>query len=254
MWQHRRYTLALTRRDFSARYKQTLLGVGWAVVIPFLTIVVFSVFVQRFAVVSTRGVPYPVWSVVGLLPWTFFSNALSAGGLALLVNRALLNKIYAPRAIYPISSVLLAAIDVLIATSALAVVFAIYRFAPSGTIWITPLVLVVNVMFVVAIVLIVAIIVVYARDLRNALPVVLQLGLFVTPVVYPIERIPEHFRLLYCALNPLGPIIDSYRRTILYGQAPNWTWFGIGSASTVVLFVSAFYVFGRFERGIVDTI
>lgn len=254
LWTHRRLVFALTRRDFFARYKQTVLGLGWAVVIPFLTVVVFSVFVQRFAVVDTHGVPYPVWSFVGLLPWTFFSNALSTGGLALLSNRPLLNKIYAPRAIYPISSVLLAGIDILIACSALAVVFVIYTFLPSRMVWMVPLIALVHVMFIVAIVLIVSIIVVYARDLRNALPVILQLGLFATPVVYPLSRISGSYRLLYCALNPLGPIIDAYRRTILEGRYPDWPTFGVGTASTAVLFVAAFSVFARFERGIVDTI
>jgi ABC-type polysaccharide/polyol phosphate export permease len=252
VWQYRNLVWALTRRDFVARYKQTILGVAWAVIIPFLTVVVFTLFVQRFANVDTHGAPYPLWSFVGLLPWTFFSNAVTNGGTNLISNRSLLNKIYASRAIYPIAGILLAGVDLLISVGALGVLFVVYTYLPSHLFWVVPLVLLVNLIVVTAAVLFVSIVMVYVRDLRNALPVVVQLGLFATPVMYPFAQIPERYRVLYAAANPLGPVIDAYRRVLLFGEYPDWKLFGVGSASAVVMLIVSFSVFSRFERNIAD--
>lgn len=250
--EHRHLVLALARRDFTARYKQTLLGVAWALIVPLITIVVFSLFVQRFAKIDTRGVPYPLWSFVGLLPWTFFSGAVQSGGTNLLSNRPLLNKIYASRAIYPLAGIALSAADLLISAGALGFLFLAYWYAPSPLFWLAIPLLALNVLVVIGVVLIVSILTVYVRDLRNAMPVVLQLGLFATPIVYPLTQIPEQWRSLYCALNPMAPIIDSYRRVLLYGQLPEWTYLGLGTASTLVLLVASLTFFSRYERGVVD--
>jgi ABC-2 type transport system permease protein/lipopolysaccharide transport system permease protein len=250
----RRQIWALTMRDFRARYKQTALGLGWALLLPFLTVAVFGLFVQRFAHANTQGVPYAVWSLLGLTAWNFFANSFNAGGQSLLVNQSLVNKVYSARQIYPIASVLLAAVDGIIAFGALTIVAIVTRFVPAVTAYWLPVVVAVNVTFVVAATMLAAILLVYVRDLRNVVPFILQLGLFATPVVYGLDQISSSYRLLYCFLNPMAPIIESYRQVLLYGGNPPWTYLGAGAATSIALLILAAWVFERLERGIADII
>jgi ABC-type polysaccharide/polyol phosphate export permease len=244
----------LAKRDFTARYKQTVLGVGWAVLLPLLTITVFASFVQRYAHAQTHGVPYLVWSFLGLLPWNLFTNSVNTGGLSLIANQPLLNKVYSPRQIYPVAAVLLASIDALISAGVLAVVFAVTTTAPAVTLYWAPLLIAVELVFTTAVTVLVSIVVVYVRDLRNIIPTALQLGLFATPVVFGLDQVAPGFRLFYCFLNPMAPVIDGLRRTVLYGQNPDAAQLGAGAASTFVLLLISFRVFRRLERGIVDII
>lgn len=245
---------ALTRRDFTGRYKQTALGLAWAVLMPLTTVTVFALFVQRFAGADTHGVPYVLWAYVGLLPWAFFSSSISTGGTSLLSNQSLLNKLYTRRQIYPVAGVLLAGVDTLISAGVLALLFLVTGVAPAATSYWLPLIALVNVVFVVGATLLVSIVVVYVRDLRTVLPVVLQLGLFATPVVYALDRIPAPYRLPYCILNPTAPMIDSYRRVVLFGRAPDWPLFAAGVAGAVAFLLMGAWAFNRLERGIVDII
>lgn len=249
----RRQVWALARRDFTARYKQTALGIGWAVLLPLLTVLVFGVFVQRFARADTHGAPYILWSFLGLIGWTFFANAATTGGMSLLTNQSLLNKVYSARQIYPVAGVVLAALDAVISLFVLGVLFALTGTAPKATIYWMPVVVAVELVFVVAAILLLSILIVYVRDLRNVIPFILQLGLFATPVVYGLDKIAPDYRLLYCTLNPLAPVIESYRRVLLYGEGPS-PYLVAGAATSVVLLVVASWVFARFERGIVDII
>jgi ABC-type polysaccharide/polyol phosphate export permease len=245
---------ALARRDFTARYKQTALGLGWALLLPLITVLVFGVFVQRFAKADTNGAPYVVWSYIGLIPWMFFSSSIGTGGLSLLSNQPLLNKVHSARQIYPVAGVMLAGVDALISVFALSVICLVTGYLPEGTAYWVPLIMVVNVVFVVGATLLASIFIVYVRDLRNVIPVMLQLGLFATPVVYALDKIAPHERLVYCFLNPMAPMIDSYRRALVFGQNPQWKLFGAGTFSSVVLLIVAAWVFARLERGIVDII
>jgi ABC-2 type transport system permease protein/lipopolysaccharide transport system permease protein len=134
------------------------------------------------------------------------------------------------------------------------VLFVVTRFVPAATsFWIVPIALV-NVVFVIGVTLLVSIVVVYVRDLRTVLPVVLQLGLFATPVVYALDQIPAAYRVPYCLLNPMAPLIDSYRRAVLFGEAPDWPLFGAGVAGTAAFLLLGAWAFDRLERGVVDII
>jgi ABC-type polysaccharide/polyol phosphate export permease len=164
----------------------------------------------------------------------------------------LLNKVYCPREVFPIASVCVAGIDTTIATSVLALLFVLEGFAPHATtVWL-PVLLLVQVAFTVGVVLLVSSLLVYLRDLRHLLSIGLQLALFATPVAYGIEAIPEERRSLYALLNPLAPVIDGYRRTILYGQAPDWGLLGLGAITATVLLVGGSVVFKKLETGIAD--
>lgn len=250
----RHQVFALVQRDFTARYKQTKFGFGWALLLPLLTILVFGVFVQRIAKADTHGVPYVLWSLVGLVAWNFFANAVNNGGQSLLTNQSLVNKVYSARQIYPVAGVLLAGVDAVVSLVALGVVCLITGFLPAATSYWVPVLAAVMLLFTAGVVLLVSILIVYVRDLRNMVPFVLQLGLFATPVVYGLDQVPQAYRLLYCFLNPMAGVIDGLRRAVLYGQNPDAAYLGAGAATAVVLFVGACWVFARFERGIVDII
>jgi ABC-2 type transport system permease protein/lipopolysaccharide transport system permease protein len=252
LWLSREMVRSLTEREMRARYKQTFLGIAWAVVAPFLLMIVFTVFFTRAAHVHTEGAPYALFSYLGLLPWSFFSTSISQGGVSLVVNQPLLNKVYCPREVFPLACVCLAAIDMTIATSALLVLFGIERYAPQGTTAWVPLILLLQLTFTAAVAMITSAVTVYFRDLRTALPLALQLGLFATPVAYGLSTIPEGMRPLYAIVNPLASVIDAYRRTVLYGLAPNWGLFGLSALSTLVLLAGGYWWFKKMEGGIAD--
>jgi len=252
LWRARELVRSMAEREMRARYKQTVLGFAWAVVIPVVYMVVFTVFFRRVANVNTRGVPYALFTYVGLLPWTFFSSSLSLGGTSLLTNLSILNKVYCPREIFPFASVSVAAIDTTVATGVLGVLFAVTTFMPKATIVWVPVLLAVQVAFTLGVVLLFSSIIVYVRDLRHLLPIALQLGLFATPVAYGLEAIPSRWQWLYALLNPLGPVIDGYRRTVLFGQAPDMLLLGLSALTATVLLVAGYAAFKRLETGIAD--
>jgi ABC-2 type transport system permease protein/lipopolysaccharide transport system permease protein len=252
VWSSRELVRTLAEREIRARYKQALLGFSWAVITPLVLMVVFTVFVRRVAVVDTGDVPYPLFAYLGLLPWTFFSTSLSAGGQSLVTNSALLNKIYCPREVFPLASVIVAGVDTVISTAILGVLFVVFTFAPTITsLWI-PLLLLVQIGFTIAVTLIISGVLVYLRDLRQALPLILQFGLFATPVAWGIDVVPSSLQLPYSIINPLAPVIDGYRRSILFGQAPQWDLLLPAAASTVVMLVVGYKVFKRLETGFAD--
>jgi ABC-type polysaccharide/polyol phosphate export permease len=252
LWWARHLVRTLAERDFRVRYKQTLLGVAWAVLTPLALMVVFTVFFQRVAKVDTAGAPYALFSYLGLLPWTFFSSSVSQGGSTLLTNNQLLNKVYCPREVFPLATVATAAFDTLIATCVLGLLFAGFTFMPAGGIMWLPLLLAIQVAFTVGAGLLLSAIVVYFRDLRQVTPMALQLGLFATPVAYGLDVIPSGWQPLYSAINPLGPVIDSYRQTILFGEAPPGGLLAIAAVSALVWLVGGFLLFKRLETGFAD--
>jgi ABC-type polysaccharide/polyol phosphate export permease len=252
LWRSRELVRTLVERELRARYKQTILGFSWAIVIPVVYMLVFTLFFRRIADIGTEGVPYALFTYVGLLPWTFFSNAVSLGGLSIVANLSLLNKVYCPREVFPLASTGVAAVDTTIATSVLVVLFAINTFMPTGTIVWVPVLFAVQLAFTLGVVLLLSSLIVYVRDLRHLLGIGLQVGLFATPVAYGLNEIPSGFRPIYCLLNPLAPVIDGYRRTVLLGQQPEWGLLGLGAITAVVLLVGGYMAFKRLETRFAD--
>lgn len=242
----------LAERDIRVRYKQTVLGLAWAVLSPVLLMVVFIAAFSHGLHVNTDGMPYPLFSYLGLLPWTFFSTSVSVGGQSLVANIALLNKIYCPREVFPLAAVLVGIVDTTIATLVLGILFAQSGTAPAATsVWI-PVLFLIQFTFTVGVVLFISIMLVYFRDLRQIVPIILQAGLFVTPVAYGLQVIPAHLRPLYSALNPLGPVIDGYRRAILLGHNPQLGLLGIAAISAVAWLVVGYLIFKRMETRVAD--
>ena len=252
VWQGRELVRTLAERDFRVRYKQAVLGVAWAVLTPLALMVVFTVFFQRVAKVDTGGAPYALFAYLGLLPWTFFSTSVAQGGQSLVMNNHLLNKVYCPREVFPMASVVVAAIDTSIAVLVLGLLFVVTGFVPKATSAWVPVLLFVQVAFTFGMTLIISAVLVFFRDLRHALPVILQLGLFATPVAYPITVVPASLLGVYSALNPLAPVIDGYRRTILLGLPPDWGLLAPGAVVSVAVLALGYVVFKRMEPGFAD--
>lgn len=252
IWRAQELVRSLVEREVRAQYKQAVLGVAWAIITPVAFMLVFSVFFRRVAIVDTGGVPYALFTYVGLLPWTFFSASVSRGGMSLVANASLLGKVYCPREVFPLAAMISASIDSIIATMVMGVLFIVTGFAPKVTAVYVPLLLLIQVTFTTGVTLAVAAVMVYFRDLRHALPLILQFGLFATPVAYGLEVIPAELRVLYGMLNPLGPVIDGYRQTVLYGRPPAWDTFLPAALSSVALLVAGYLLFKRLETGFAD--
>lgn len=252
LWAKRMVLVTLAERDLRARYKQSFLGAAWAVMTPLFLMVVFNLFVRRVTTVTTHGVPYQLFSYVGLLPWTFYSSALTSGGQSLVGSQALLNKIACPREVFPLAQVATSAFNSLIAAGVLLVLFGVHGFAPRATAVWAPVPLAVLAAFTVGTTLFVSSVVVYVRDVRHALPIAMQLGLFATPVAYGMEAIPARWHDLYAVLNPLGPVIETLRRTVLFGVGPDWSQLGPAAAASLAWLVAGWAVFKRLEVGFAD--
>jgi ABC-2 type transport system permease protein/lipopolysaccharide transport system permease protein len=254
LWTFRELVLTLAERDLRVRYKQAALGIGWAVLAPVLLMLASWLVFTRISKVDTHGVPYPVFSYLGLLPWTFFSSALSSGGLSLTMNVPLLNKVYCPREVFPLGAVVVAAVDAVISSFIFVLLCVATGTTPQAEIVYAPIFLVILLAFTVGVTVAVSVVLVYIRDLRLVLPLVLQFGLFVTPVFYSAESVAksETRLLIYSALNPLVPVIEGLRDTILYGQSPDWASVGVSAASSVFYLVGGIWLFKRLETGIAD--
>jgi ABC-type polysaccharide/polyol phosphate export permease len=252
VWRARGLVRTLAERDFRVRYKQAFLGLTWTVLTPFALMVVFTLFFQRLAKVDTGGAPYALFAYLGLLPWTFFSTSVSQGGQSLVANSQLVNKVYCPREVFPLASVVVAAVDTAIAAVMLGLLFLVTSFMPKATtVWV-PVLLAVQVAFTCGVTLITASAIVFLRDLRHVLPIALQLGLFVTPVAYGMSVVDPSLRVLYSALNPLAPVIDGYRRTVLLGLPPDWHLLVPGAVTSVVVLALGYLMFKRLEPGFAD--
>ena len=255
VWQFRELALTLAERDLRARYKQALLGFAWAILTPLMLMVAFTFVFTRFAKVDSHGVSYALFAYVGLLPWTFFNSAVSSGGSSIVNNMPVLNKVYSPRELFPLAAIAVAAVDALLSVSVLGVIFLLTHTAPHVEGLYVVVLVPVLLIFTLAITLATSAVLVFLRDLRHALPLLLQFALFATPVAYGLDAITHNsraFLLVYSALNPLGPVIDGFRRTLLFGRPPDWPALGIGAASSLVLLAASYKLFKRLETGFAD--
>ncbi len=248
----RELIVALTERDFRARYKQTKVGVAWAVRTPLLLMGAFSIFAHTAADIETGDIPYALFAYVGLVPWTFFSNGVASGSASIIGNLSLVNKVYCPREVFPLSAIAIAALDGVISLSILGVLFVVFGAAPQATsVWV-PVLLVVQLMFLVGVTLLLSAVVVYLRDVRQILPMALQFALFATPVAFGFDVIDERWQPLASAINPLAPIIDGYRQAVLGGVTPQWDLVGIAAAVSTAWLVGGYLAFKRLETGFAD--
>mgnify|MGYP002681188856 FL=1 len=255
LWIYRELVYFLTWRSLKVRYKQTILGVSWAVLEPFLTMVVFTIFFGNLAKVGSDNVPYPIWSYAGLLPWGLFSKALSDASRSLVQNSHMITKIYFPRIILPLSSILAGLVDFAIAFVVLIGMMLFYNTYPTSVAWTLPLFLLLALITALGVALWLSALNVKYRDVGYVLPFLTQFWLFITPVVYPSSQIPEKWRLIY-GLNPMTGVVEGFRWALL-GIHPQPTFFPMLAVSTgmafLVLLTGIFY-FRRMERGFADVV
>ena len=216
--------------------------------------IVFTFVFTRYQHINTGGAPYVLFSYLGVLPWTFFSSSLSGGGQSIVGNLSLVNKVACPREVFPLGTIAVAAIDTFIAAAVLLVLFVITGVAPKPQTLYAPVLLLVLLVYTIGVTLVVSSVLVYLRDLRHLLPILIQLGLFLTPVAYGMNVIVHNRSklVIYSFLNPVAPVIDGLRRTVLYGLQPDWALLGAGATGALLAFVSGYIIFKRLEVGIAD--
>ena len=253
IWNYRELLYFLTKRDIKVRYKQTVLGGLWAIIQPVFTMVVFTLFFGRLAKMPSDGIPYPIFVYAGLLPWTYFANALSTSGNSLVGSANLITKVYFPRLIIPASASLAGLLDFFIAMLVMGAMMIYYQFVPSIGILLFPFLVGLTFLCAVGVGLWLSALNVQYRDIRYVIPFLVQLWMFVSPVIYPISMVPQKYQWLL-ALNPMGGVIEAYRASLLGHMPINWFLLGLSTVIIIILFLSGLYYFRRMEKTFADVI
>lgn len=254
LWRFRELFYFLAWRDVLVRYKQTVLGATWALLQPFLTMLVFTVVFGRIAKLPSEGAPYPIFVLAALLPWQFFSRAFTESGSSLIANANLISKVYFPRLIVPAGAVIVSLIDFLISFGLMAAMMAWYHYAPSVRILALVVLIPAAIAAAIGPGLWIAALNVKYRDFRYVVPFVVQLGLYISPVGFSSQLVPAKLRLLY-SLNPLVGIIDGFRWAIVGSASPLYVPSLLLSAAMVlILLVSGVWYFRKTERTFADVI
>ncbi|KKR45387.1 MAG: phosphate ABC transporter permease [Candidatus Zambryskibacteria bacterium RIFCSPLOWO2_02_39_10] len=253
VWRYKELLYFFVWRDLKVRYKQTSIGVLWALIQPFVTMVVFSIFFGGLAKMPSDGVPYPIFVYVGLLFWNFFSSALGDTSNTLLANQSIITKVYFPRLILPIASVATKLIDFSIGTIMLVILMFYYGYIPHlGGLFILPLLLLITFMTSVGLGLFLCSINIKYRDVRYALPFLMQIMLYVTPVIYPASIAGKYSWIL--AINPMMGVIQNARAAVLGTTPINWLLISISLVGTLVLMIFGIYFFKKTERYFADIV
>lgn len=253
LWQYRELLYFFSWRDLKVRYKQTAIGVIWAILQPFVTMIVFTVFFGRLANLPSDGVPYPIFVYTGLLFWQFFSGALSETSSALVGNQSIITKVYFPRLILPISAVITKFIDFLISALVLVAMMFYYGYTPYlGGLLIIPLLLVITFMASSGLGMFLSALNVKYRDVRYALPFFIQILLFLTPVIYPASIAGKYSWIL--AMNPMTGVIQTARAALLGATEINWLLLGISGIACFIMLLIGVVYFKKVERYFADII
>lgn len=253
LWQYRELLYFLTWRDVAVRYKQTLLGAAWAIVQPVLTMVVFSVFFGKLAGMPSDGLPYPLFSFAALVPWSFFAGGLAQSSNSLVGSANLIRKVYFPRLVVPLGSVLSGAVDFALAFLVLLAMMAYYGVRPGLAVVALPFFFLLAFVTAVGAGLWLSALNVQFRDVRHIVPFLVQIWLFATPIAYPSSLIEGGWKLVF-ALNPMVGVVDGFRWSLLGGAERPGATILVSSLSAVLLTVSGAYTFRRMERTFADVV
>jgi lipopolysaccharide transport system permease protein len=253
VWRYRELLYFLAWRDVKIRYKQTMLGVMWAIIQPVFTMLVFTVLFGRLGKMPSDGVPYPIFYMSALLPWIYFSTTLPVAANSLVSNTNLLTKVYFPRVILPAAAIIGGVFDFLIGTALLILLLGYYGVHPSRAMLLWPLCVVLLIVFTFGTGMILAALNIKYRDVKHAVPFVIQLWLFVTPVIYPISMIPEQYRV-WAALNPLSGLVEGFRAAVVPTRPIDWSLLGVSAAATAVVFAVGAMYFARAEKAFADVV
>lgn len=252
LWNYRELLYFLTWRDLKVRYKQTIFGVAWVVMQPLMMTLIFTIFLGMLVRVPTGGSPYALFVYLGLLPWTFFSSAVVSSGNSLIGNANLITKVYFPRVIAPMAAVGARVVDLLIAFIILAGLMLYYQVSPSINLLMLPVLVVLITLLALGCGMLISALNVKYRDVGIALPVIVQLWMFVSPVMYPASLVPKKYEAVY-ALNPLVGIIGNFRVALLGGTF-EWRALAVSAVIAAVVLSYAAYLFRRTEKDIADVL
>lgn len=261
LWRYRELIYFLIWRDIKVRYKQTVLGASWAIIQPFVTMVVFTIFFGGLAKMPSDDIPYPIFSYTGLLPWGLFTKAIGDAGRSMITNRSMITKVYFPRLSIPLASVLSGLVDFGLAFVVLIGMIAVYNFVPelnyqarlTPAILTLPLFLLLTLITSLGVGLWLSALNVQYRDINYIIPFLTQFWLFITPIVYPSSLIPEQWQLLY-ALNPMAGVVEGFRWALLGLETAPGPMLAVSSTISVILLVSGLFYFRRMERTFADQI
>jgi len=252
LWEYRELLYFLAWRDIKIRYRQTMLGIAWAILQPLLTMILFSFLFGRLAGIKSDGIPYPIFALSGLLLWTFFSNAVTTSSNSLVSSSHLITKVYFPRMIIPIAAVGAGLLDLIVSFPLLAALAFYYGVDLNWAVLMMPVIVLQTVLLAASIGMWLSALNVRYRDVRFAVPFVVQLWMFASPIIYPSSMLPGTWRWLV-RLNPLTGIIEAFRAS-LFGGEFDWAALGISAIITITLLVYSAYAFRRVERGFADIV
>jgi len=253
VWRFRELLGVLVLRDLQVLYKQALLGAGWAILQPVFAVIIFSIIFGYIVKMPSEGVPYPLFAFAGVLPWTYFAEAVRRSGVGLVTDAELVRKIYFPRLIMPLANVVSPLVDFCIAFCVLLVVMAFYGIAPNVKMLLIPFLLAITALLALSIGLWLAPINVRFRDIKHTLPFMIQIWMYATPIVYPLSIVPEQWQMLY-SLNPMVGVIEGFRWAVFDKGDPNFMALGMSAGIIVVLLAGGLVFFRRMERTFADVI
>lgn len=253
VWRYRELLYFLTWRDIKLRYKQTVIGAAWAIIQPLVTMVIFSVIFGQLVGVPSDGVPYPVFAYAGLVPWTFFSLSLTQAGMSLVRDANLISRVYFPRLVAPLATILSGLVDFAVAFAVLLGLMVFYGVIPGVAVVAIPLFLLLAVLSSLGVSLWLAALNVKYRDIRYTIPFLVQIWLYVTPVAYPASLIPERWQVLY-GLNPMVSVIEGFRWALLGTATPSAGMMAVSTIIVLAIFTGGLFYFRRAEREFADVI
>jgi homopolymeric O-antigen transport system permease protein len=253
VWEYRELLYFLVWRDVKVRYKQTIIGAAWAILQPLMTMMIFTVIFGNFAKIPSDGLPYSIFAYTALMPWNYFSQAISRGGISLVGEANLIVKVYFPRLIIPIASVVAPLTDFFMSFLVLIVMIAWFGIVPGWNVLYLPVFLLLALMTGLAVVLWLSPLNVRYRDVSHTIPFLIQFWLYASPVAYPVSLVPEKWRVLY-SLNPMVGVIEGFRWTLLGTEAPAFDVIAVSAVMVVVLLLGGIVFFKRMERTFADVI
>ena len=253
LWYYRDLLYFLVWRDIKVRYAQSVLGVGWAVIQPVFLMIVFTLVFGRLARLDSDGAPYAIFSYVALVPWTYFSNALTDSTTSLVQNSALITKVYFPRIILTLSSILSKLIDFTIALGLVIGLLVWYKTVPNVGVAVIPLLVLLMILTAAGLGIWMASLAIQYRDIKYALTFIIQMLMFASPVVYPLNMVPERYQILY-SLNPMVGVIEGFRSAFLATNPMPWNLIGIGFCVAIALLVAGTFYFRRNEESFADVV
>jgi len=253
LYQYRELLYFSIWRDIKVRYKQTALGATWAVIQPFMTMVVFSIFFGRLAGLPSEGVPYPIFTYTALVPWTYFANALTQSSSSLVEQERVVTKVYFPRLLVPLAPVVAGLLDLFISFFVLILMMLFYGITPTATVLTLPLFILLAAATAFSVGLWLSAINVQYRDVRYTIPFIIQFWLFATPVAYSASLVPEYLRPLY-GLNPMVGVVEGFRWALLGNRPAPGPLLLVSVLVVIVLLVSGLYYFRRMEDSFADVI